>query len=243
MGDKSKSDFSEVNQISIYRQSRFVIMARPRKSLDELPDQARRLAEARARRGYPDAASAARAIGIPIPTYTHYENGTIGFSRHVVKLARAFGVSPQWLLTGVEDGAAPTISIAGRVGAGGQVQQPEEFDTAIDHVDALTADAVIGYEVDGDSMYPRYMHGEVILAQKEPRLPDDLIKRYAVVDVADGRRLIKIVERGTKTGHFTLISHNAPPEFDVRIIAARAVIGVLTGPPPREILKIPKGRR
>ncbi len=59
-----------------------------------------RLKWARERAGYESAAEAARALGLPEPTYSGHENGTRGFRKHAPGYASRFRVSLTWLLTG-----------------------------------------------------------------------------------------------------------------------------------------------
>jgi len=59
-----------------------------------------RLQAARDKAGYPEAADAARALGVKAPTYHGHENGNRGFKKNADKYARKFGVSLEWLLTG-----------------------------------------------------------------------------------------------------------------------------------------------
>jgi transcriptional regulator with XRE-family HTH domain len=63
-----------------------------------------RLRQAREQAGFATKADAARALGEPLPTYYGHENGHRGGKRPspetVMKYARRFGVSVEWLLNG-----------------------------------------------------------------------------------------------------------------------------------------------
>ncbi len=72
---------------------------------DDFSSPASRLRWARERAGFKTAKAAAKAARIGDVSYRAYENEQHGFSKHVTKLARAFGVSAEWLLDG---GPAPT---------------------------------------------------------------------------------------------------------------------------------------
>ena len=68
-----------------------------------MPDRkiAKRLREARILRGYGTATDAAKALGIPYPTYATYESGRRGVrTKHAVRFAGFFNVGIDWLLTG-----------------------------------------------------------------------------------------------------------------------------------------------
>jgi len=82
----------------------------------------------------------------------------------------------------------------------------------------------IAFIVRGDSMYPAYRDGTYIIVEAVDD-PRDLINRRAVVTLEDGRRLLKDVLLGSRADLFTLVSHNAPPITDVRIVTGARVIG------------------
>lgn len=193
-----------------------------------------RLQEARKGAGYESAAAAAEAMGVKLPTYVHHENGTRGLSRAAVRYAKFFRVSLDWLVSGRTAAARnrpPTVELAGTVGGGATVF-PVGDDTAATSFDTLELpdpSNVVGLRVVGDSQYPRYMDGEIILVTREPHPPADAIGRYAMVDTADGRRLIKLLRRPAGSRNFRLESHNAPPEDDVRLTAAYPVLGTIEG--------------
>lgn len=64
-------------------------------------DQAERLRQARlATKGYADAAAAARAMGVKVPTYLGHENGSRGFASQASRYADFYRVNLDWLLTG-----------------------------------------------------------------------------------------------------------------------------------------------
>lgn len=65
-----------------------------------------RLAVARRAAGFESAAAAARALGMPYPTYAGHENGSRGVRANLERYARKYGVSTDWLLT--EKGPGPS---------------------------------------------------------------------------------------------------------------------------------------
>lgn len=205
-----------------------------RKTAD--PAAARRLREARIAAGYSTAAAAARALGVNEETYRPYENGYNGFSHAAPDFARKFRVRLDWLVSGkgemrgrADDGLLE-IPIAGLVGAGAAVEQigdpagvetPDTFDVAV----GPWLRALI---VRGDSQLPRFRDGEVVLFDQRPVNPVDLLGHYAIVQTVDGRRLVKIIRRGTREGFWRLDSHNSEPEEDVRLIGAWRYLGVFS---------------
>ena len=66
-----------------------------------------RLQRARERAGYTSATAAAEAFGWPVSTYLGHENGSRGLRRETLsKYAKAYGVSPSWILGYAETDAA-----------------------------------------------------------------------------------------------------------------------------------------
>jgi hypothetical protein len=64
--------------------------------------QARRLREAREQAGYREISEAARAAGVPIPSYHAHESGERSLVKNAEVYARTFGVDYRFLLTGDE---------------------------------------------------------------------------------------------------------------------------------------------
>ncbi len=199
---------------------------RARTKIPPDPAAAARLKSARLAKGLESGAAAARFLGLPEPTYAAYENGSNGYARHARDFARRFGVSLEWLLSGrgemrpARTAEGLSIEIDGLVGAGGAVQEigdPTEPAGSVDLPTGLNIGALV---VRGESQWPRFLDGETVLYDRRPVLPQEMIGRYAVVQTEDGRRMLKIVKRGSREGVYTLASHNAPDEENVRLIGA-----------------------
>ncbi len=69
----------------------------------------------------------------------------------------------------------------------------------------------IAFEVEGDSMWPRYDPGDIILCWREGADADDVVGWEAAVRTADGKRYLKRIRRGAVASSFDLESHNAAP--------------------------------
>lgn len=192
-----------------------------------------RLAGARADK-YPSASAAAAALGIPTGTYVQYENGTRGFAKHAERFARFYRVNLEWLVSGRGDkrskASARAIPVNGLVGAGANIE-------LIDHAVAgeppleITLpdiDEVAALVVKGESQWPRFVDGEIILYDPRPAPPDTLLGKYAVVQDLNGRVMIKIVRKGGRPDTYRLESHNAPPEDNVTLMAAWKYLGTIT---------------
>jgi phage repressor protein C with HTH and peptisase S24 domain len=192
------------------------------------PDQAIRLAEARKNRGFTDAKSAAAYFGWNYTSYSQHERGERGLKRPVAeRYSKAFRVSSGWLLTG--EGAKETgasIPVMGRVGAGAEIEPEFEQVPAegLFEVEVLMPlpPGMIGFEVVGESMYPRYDDGDVVVCAREGEPAAIAYGDEAAVRTSDGRRFLKRVI--PVNGSFTLESHNAPPIRNVQLEWASPVI-------------------
>lgn len=191
-----------------------------------------RLREARTTAGFTSSAEAARALGMKPAALVHHENGTRGFSREAARYAKFFKVSLEWLLEGRGEmrpkRTSQTIPLMGIVAAGSSVLPIEDAAGAglVDEITLPEPGKVAALLVKGDSMYPRFMDGEIILYDPKPRAPGSMLNHYAVVQTLDGRVMIKKVRGSKKVDHWNLWSHNAPEE-DVQILATYKVLGTL----------------
>ena len=176
-----------------------------------------RLQAARLRAGFETATDAARAFGWNENTYRSHENGERGLKKEVAyRYAKALRISVGWLLTG--DGATDAANVArvmGYVGAGAEIepdfeQVPDEGLYEIELPFPIPPDAV-AFEVRGDSMWPRYDDGDVVVCWRFSLGFDKVIGWEAAVRTADGRRFLKRIVYGDQRGTFNLESYNAPP--------------------------------
>jgi len=192
----------------------------------QIMDMHTRLREARERAGFPDAASAARRFGWGETTYRSHENGQRGFKqRTATEYARAFRVRAEWLLFGTGDPERRPVPLVGYVGAGAEVY-PFDDGGCLDEIDpppGIGPEAV-AVKVKGDSMFPRYMEGDVLIYDSHTPLAR-ADGQECVVSLPDGRKFIKTV-RVDPDGSVTLESFNAPPIRRVRVEWAAAILWV-----------------
>ena len=194
-------------------------------------EQAKRLRQARLAQGrFAEAADAARAMGIPLPTYYNHENGSNGLSRSGQQYAKFYRVNYDWLINGRGPMRGPVngIPVRGYVGAGSSVENAMADDDVAPEILNFPDEGRAGaFIVRGDSMWPRFMAGEYILFEEEPTIPERLINRYAIVQTLDGRRMLKMLRRGKGENRWRLESHNAQPEDEVQITGVWRVFGVM----------------
>lgn len=157
------------------------------------------------------------------------ETGARRLSDHwIYRLAPILGVTPGQLLGG------GGVAVVGHVGAGGSIVFDDQ---TADGVGFYTVEApadvsgeIIGLEIRGDSQWPMFREGYVVLVSKhegqeiEPLAMND----WAVCRLADGQTLLKILRAGSEPGTYSLESLNAPPIENQQLAWATAVKGWLT---------------
>jgi SOS-response transcriptional repressor LexA len=131
-------------------------------------------------------------------------------------LAPVLQTTAAWLLSGARESSPTThVRVVGRIGAGAEIlpeieQIPPEGLYEIE-VPFSIPEQSFAFEVEGDSMWPRYDSGDVILCWREGASADEVIGWEAAVRTADGKRYLKRIRRGAIEGTFDLESHNAAP--------------------------------
>lgn len=129
----------------------------------------------------------------------------------LLKMQAYFGSSPN---------QAMEVPVMGYIGAGAEVM-PEFEQVPPDGLKQVTIpfalpDEMIAFEVDGDSMWPVFKQGHIIVVYREQRKPlDAFFGLEAAVRTTDGRRFIKTITRGASG--VTLTSWNAAPIEDVHL--------------------------
>jgi hypothetical protein len=185
---------------------------------------AERLRRAREAAGFATAAEGAAQAGAKYYTYVQHENGTRGVPADKAELyGRAFGVEPQWILYGGPGRTRATIPVVGYVGAS------TEFRGFDDHAQGAGLDEIeappgappeaVAVIVRGDSGWPAIRDGMVLVYWNRYENPTDLVGEDCFVRLRDGRTLVKLLEKGSREGLWTLTSINAstPPIRDVEI--------------------------
>lgn len=191
-----------------------------------------RLRHARELRGFPSAAEAARAIGVPYGTYSGHENGSRGITReNVTEYAKKFRVSPHWMLTGDGTPRPQTVPIVGLAGANpdGSILYNEAQGEIGDAPMVPGGDErTVAVEVRGSSMRGIAEDGWLIYYNDRRDPPtDDLIGELCVVGLDSGEVLVKTLRRGTRKKLFNLESVTAAMREDVRVLWAAPVIAMV----------------
>ena len=161
------------------------------------------------------------------------KNGRLGINiETLTALAPVLKTTAAWLLEGVGDPASGNlVRVVGQIGAGAEIRPEFEQNSAdssyeIEVPFPVSTDA-IAFQVEGDSMWPRYDPGDVILCWRQGINAEEVIGWEAAVRTADGKCYLKRIQRGAASGTFDLESHNAAPIRSVRIEWAAEIKGVV----------------
>jgi phage repressor protein C with HTH and peptisase S24 domain len=163
----------------------------------------------------------------------------------LVALAPVLKTTAAWLLEGV-GGPEPgnLVKILGRIGAGDEIlpefeQIPAEGLFEITVPFSIPEDS-IAFAVEGESMWPRYDSGDVIICWRQSEDAANVVGREAAVRTRDGRRYLKRVRRGVVAGTYDLESHNAAPIRNVEIVWAAAIQAVVRSDQWQRISRVEK---
>lgn len=160
----------------------------------------------------------ARRSGVPYDNVNKYLAGKVDKPRGdtLTALAKALGVEPLWLEKGISpDSPTRMVPLKGYIGAGHFVEAidhgPEEIDAPADsHPETVAA------KIRGDSQLPVLQDGWVIYWSSQ-KPASSMINQLAVVQLADGRIMVKTLRNGSVPGLFTLTSFNAADIVDVPV--------------------------
>lgn len=211
-------------------------------------DSSDRLRQAREKAGFPSARAAAIRFGWKESTYASHENGQTPVpAREAPKYAKAFKVSPGWILTG--EGSRELrnfVRVMGRIGAGAEIS-PDEEQVPPEGIDEIEVpfplpDNAIAFEVQGESMWPRYDPGDVIVCINQERDPGTLIGQEAAIKTVAGQRYLKRLDNGARRGTFDLLSFNAEAIRNVRIAWASEVHSVVRASKWKSLKKSDKSK-
>jgi transcriptional regulator with XRE-family HTH domain len=180
-----------------------------------------RLHELRKAKGFSLEALADR-VGTTKMQIQRLEKGTRRLSDHwIYRLAPVLGVSPGMLL---ESG----VPVVGKIGAGGCVAFNEVLDLGVAPRPPDTDGDLIGLEVEGESMLPKFDPGDVIYIEPSPEGVDPaFLGAYCACRLITGETFLKILARGSKPGFFNLRSLNAAEMEDRELLWATPVRAIL----------------
>jgi hypothetical protein len=122
------------------------------------------------------------------------------------------------------------VAVVGYVGAGAEVLPFDDYakGAGFELVEAPMRQGgdCVAVRVRGDSMYPIKDGWLVFYSKNADGVDESCLNKLCVVKVSEGPTLVKEVLRGSKKGHFNLVSWNAPLREDVRLDWASPVIDI-----------------
>ena len=136
-------------------------------------------------------------------------------------------------------GAALTVPVLGKIGAGGEILFDIDPDNELVSGDIrsvprppMVMGRLMALEVVGASMLPKYEDGEIVYVRRDHDgvLPEYL-NRYCAVRTADGGTFLKILASGSEADRYTLRSLNAPDMENVEVLWASPVLFVMPKQP------------
>lgn len=174
----------------------------------------------------------AERTGLSVSYVSRLEKGERNLSmRNLNLFAHALNVASSELLEDAPPLKINTVAVMGRIGAGAEIspddeQVPPEGLYEIETPFPLPDDA-IAFEVAGESMWPRYDPGDIIICWRQGSDAETVLGWEAAVKTTDGARYLKRVLRGASASLFDLESHNAPPIRGVGLVWVAAIQSVI----------------
>jgi hypothetical protein len=148
------------------------------------------------------------------------------------RLAEAEGCTVDDVLSGeapFKGGERDRVPIAELVGVYGRLFKMNEVEEIARPVGVPEGVAVFAARVDGDGLHP-IPSGWHVFYEAEPRAPDQLVGKLAVVTVSgQSQRLVRQLQRGSTAGLYTLIAWGSGPMADVEVVEAHAVLAIAQG--------------
>lgn len=163
-----------------------------------------------------------KACGCSQQIVDNLESGKTLNSKYLPAITEYLGIVPPTFKTAM-------IPVVGYIGAGAVVWpiDDNELGNGIDEIDAPPGvTSGIALKIRGDSMYPKFDAGDIVVCESTPREISSLINKVCYVKLTDGRAYLKILRRGSTPSRWSLHSHNAPPIEDVQLDQAYQVVWV-----------------
>ena len=156
-------------------------------------------------------------------------SGRNGTSKHLPAIARALGVSLDWLAAGrgskgVRQRAEALL--VGKVGVGGEIRR-FSGSAALERIEApLGPDSPNAVEISGNSQLPLQDGWLVFYEAEQQGVSEKCLGKLCVVQIKDGPTMLKTLYRGTRRGLYRLESWDAPARPGVKISWAARVTDI-----------------
>lgn len=172
----------------------------------------------------------AEMVDLSVSYVSRLEKGGRNLSvKNLDKIAAALGVPRERILA--ED-RNQEVGVYGVIGAGGRIDTSSEQISDSEPLYRVTApidvpDGAIAFQIVGDSMWPKYDDGDIVICSMFSEHPDGVLGFPAAVETSDGSRYLKRVLRGSQPGLYHLESYNAPLMADVHVVSFSSVIATI----------------
>lgn len=131
------------------------------------------------------------------------------------RLAQAYDVDPMYLMFGR---AAASVPVVGEIGEGALVTPVSGKPELVDCPRGLNPANTVALLVRGDALLPTIGDGWFVFHSRQPEAsPLEVLHQLCVVQLADGRQLVRNVRRGPTPGRFNLENSHARTIEDVDI--------------------------
>jgi transcriptional regulator with XRE-family HTH domain len=174
-------------------------------------------------------------VGYSQGMVARWEQGAAPKHAALMSLADVAGTTIDEFLGGAVEPAGAVVSeipVIGYVGAGAAVYPVDDLakGDAYDTVERppFVKGSAVAVEVRGDSLVPVAEDGwRLIYSGERTIMEDEVLNRLCVVELIDGRMLVKRIVRGSKPQRYHLISTNAPMIEDAEIVWAAKVKAIV----------------
>lgn len=169
----------------------------------------------------------AERVGLSVSYVSRLEKGVRNLAvKHIDLFAAAFNVPRERLLSTVRP---QEVSVVGVIGAGGKIDTSSAQISDSEPLYKVSApidvpDGALAFQVVGDSMWPKYDDGDVVICSMFSDYPDGVLGFPAAVETEDHSRYLKRVLIGSQPGLYHLESYNAPLMPDVHVVSFSSVI-------------------
>lgn len=177
-------------------------------------------------------ATVARVSGVPASTLYSYVQGKSDSLKGSTeaRIAAAFNATVDEIFGGSQ---ATFVDVRGRVGARAEVFPFDEAGEPSYRVELPptvdTSSEYVAFEIEGLSMPPA-RPGWVIIFRNVRTNPDDYLGYPVLADLADGRRLFKVLRRGYVAGRYNLESWDgSDPIENVELTACLPFVAMTPG--------------
>ena len=127
-----------------------------------------------------------------------------------------------------DDARARTVQIVGLVSAGSDMVSFADGQGPFGEIEAPAnaTPSTVAVEIRGDSLGPTFNGWILFYNDRREPVSSDLLGKFCVVGLADGRVVAKNITAGQLPGHYNLIANVGPPIYDAEVEWAARVINM-----------------